>query len=126
MRAMTRVGLALMLVQGIGSASVHAQDIERGRGLYEARCTGCHAVEAHRIGPLHRGVFGRRAGSAPGYTYSEALGRSAIVWNAATLDAWLASPERLVPGQKMGFSVADPQDRRDLIAYLRTLGPATR
>lgn len=126
MRASASASLVLALLQGAWSPGVGAQDSERGRALYEARCSGCHSVEAHRIGPLHRGVFGRRAGSAPGYPYSDALRRSAIVWGAAALDAWLANPEALVPGQKMGFSVAEPQDRRDLIAYLRTLAPTSR
>ena len=41
------------------------------------------------------------------------------VWNEKTLDAWLADPEKAVPGQKMGYQVPEANDRADLIAYLR-------
>ena len=105
----------------LASAAATAGDAARGARLYEARCGGCHSVEAHRVGPSHRGVFGRRAGSAAGYAYSPALAASRIVWTAATLDAWLADPERTIPGQAMGYRVEQAGDRADLIAHLRQL-----
>ena len=98
-------------------------DATRGRELYEARCGGCHSVDAHRIGPRHRGVFGRRAGTATGFGYSPALRASGLIWNEATLDRWLANPTALVPGTRMGLRVSDARDRRDIIAYLRSLAP---
>lgn len=98
-------------------------DALRGREAYEARCGGCHAPEADRIGPRHAGVLGRRAGSVPGFDYSPALARSALVWDAATLERWLADPEALVPGQRMGYRLGDAQARADIVAYLATLGP---
>ena len=94
------------------------QDAGRGEMLYEQRCGACHGLDADRVGPHHRGVFGRRAGSVEGYDYSPALRRARIVWNSATLDAWLANPEALIPGQRMGYSVPDAMDRADIIAYL--------
>ncbi len=96
-----------------------AADAERGGSLYEARCGACHSLDANRVGPMHRGVFGRRAGSAPGYEYSPALKGAIMVWDAASLDAWLKDPEALVPGQRMGYSVPDAIDRDDLVAFLR-------
>ena len=96
-----------------------AADAERGGVLYEARCGACHSLDAHRVGPMHRGVFGRRAGSAPGYDYSAALKGASMTWDAASLDAWLKNPEALVPGQRMGYSVPDATDRDDLVAFLR-------
>ncbi len=96
-------------------------DAARGARLYESRCGGCHSVDANRIGPLHRGVFGRRAGSAAGFDYSPALRASRLNWNEQNLERWLADPERLIPGQAMGYRVEQPQDRADLIAYLRQL-----
>lgn len=96
-----------------------AADAERGGSLYEARCGACHSLDAHRVGPMHRGVFGRRAGSAPGYEYSPALKGAGMTWDAASLDAWLKNPEALVPGQRMGYSVPDAKDRDDLVAFLR-------
>lgn len=96
-----------------------AGDPGRGAELYEARCTGCHSLDANRIGPLHRGVVGRKAGSVKDFAYSAALSRSKLTWSEANLDRWLANPEAVVPGQKMGYSVAEAADRADIIAYLR-------
>ena len=87
--------------------------------LYDRRCIGCHSLDANRVGPAHRGVFGRKAGVAKDYDYSPALRNARLVWDAQTLDRWLADPEQLVPGQRMGYSVSEAADRADLIAYLR-------
>jgi cytochrome c len=53
-----------------------------------------------------------------GYDYSPALRRSQVVWNARSLDRWLTNPELFIPGQKMGYTVPDAQDRLDIIAFL--------
>ena len=106
-----------LAVHPVGAA--RAADAERGGALYEARCGACHSLDAHRVGPMHRGVFGRRAGSAPGYEYSPALKGADMVWDAASINVWLKNPEALVPGQRMGYSVADAIDRDDLVAFLR-------
>jgi cytochrome c len=87
--------------------------------VYEQRCSGCHSLDANRVGPAHRGVHGRRAGTAPAFAYSDAVRRSGIVWNDATLDRWLANPQALIPGQRMNFRIADPRERADVIAYLK-------
>ena len=94
-------------------------DATRGRELFERRCTGCHAMEQNREGPRLGGVFGRSAGTVSGYGYSEALKKAHIVWNDTTLERWLADPDALVPDNNMGFHVARPQERRDLIRFLR-------
>ena len=98
---------------------VQAADATRGKELYESRCGGCHSLDDDRIGPRHRGLIGRRAGTVTGFEYSPALRGSRIVWDAQTLDAWLADPERLVPGQRMNYSVPGPEDRAALIEYLK-------
>lgn len=92
-----------------------------GQHLYGSRCTACHAVDEHRVGPRHRGVMGRLAGTSPGYDYSSGLKRARIIWTPVTLDRWLADPEAMVQHQQMDFKVPDAQDRADLIAYLATL-----
>ena len=78
-------------------------DAGRGAGLYEARCGACHSLDANRVGPAHRGVYGRRAGAAPGFAYSPALKASGLVWTAGNLDLWLSAPTKLVKGTSMGF-----------------------
>lgn len=70
---------------------------------------------------MHMGVFGRKAGSIADFDYSKAVKKSKIVWNDKTLDRWLTDPEKLIPGQKMGFQVPEATDRADVIAYLKTL-----
>jgi cytochrome c len=112
--------LATLAALSVRAQSVPPGDAARGQALYQA-CTGCHSIEDNDIGPKHRGVVGRTAGSVPDYAYSPALKASGMVWNPANLDRWLANPQALVPGAKMYFSVADEQTRADLIAYLQQL-----
>jgi cytochrome c len=115
------VAIAGMAVTVSAVAAEAAGDPARGAQAYESRCGGCHSVLADRIGPRHAGVVGRRAGSVAGFDYSPALKASRIVWDAAALDRWLTDPEALVPGQRMGYSLADAAVRADVIAYLATL-----
>ncbi len=127
-------GLLLMLAGTLANGGVLAQgsgarewrtpppgDVQRGAALYQARCTACHAADANKIGPAHRGVLGRRVGGLKGYNYSVELAQSRLRWTPQTLNAWLEDPEALVAGQRMGFQVDDAQERADLIAYLATL-----
>jgi cytochrome c len=69
---------------------------------------------------MHQGLFGRPAGSVPRFAYSPAMRNSGIVWSETTLDRFLQGPRKMVPGTKMTYAgVPDPQERADLIAYLR-------
>lgn len=97
-----------------------AADPSRGAELYERKCTGCHSLDANRIGPAHRGVVGRKAGTAPDFAYSPALKKAGIVWTPDNLDKWLTGPSKFIKGSRMGFSVPDPQERQDIIAWLAT------
>jgi cytochrome c len=117
---MATTGAAVALVV----APAAAADAAQGKLLYESRCGACHSIDDNRAGPAHKGVYGRKAGLAKGFDYSPALKASKVVWTEKTLDRWLADPERLVPGQKMGFSVPEAQDRADLVAYLKTQSAA--
>jgi len=95
-----------------------AGDAARGETLYEA-CQDCHSLDKNDVGPRHRGVFGRKAASLPDYDYSDALKSANIVWNEETLDKWLTDPQAVAPGAKMFFHLDNPQDRADVIAYLK-------
>ena len=107
------------------SATEHVKgDPVRGQTLYQSRCMACHSLDHSRIGPAHRGVFDRLAGSVPGFDYSSALKHSGVRWTAANLNRWLTNPEAFIPGNKMGYEVPDPVDRRDIIAFLAS--PAAR
>jgi cytochrome c len=102
-----------------------AGDAKAGEAIY-ARCLACHALAYDRTGPKHCGLFGRRAGTVPGFAYSDAMKRSNIVWNAKTLDRFLASPMVAVPGTSMGYAgVTDAKERANLIAYLKAAGESS-
>lgn len=112
--------LALATIAALAAAApALAADAERGGALYESRCFGCHSLDANRIGPMHRGVFGRKAGAVTDFAYSSAVKNSPIVWDDATLDRWLANTQAVIPGTRMNFRVANPEDRADIIAYLK-------
>jgi cytochrome c len=101
-----------------------AGNADAGLALYQARCAACHSLDHNGVGPAHRGVFGRGAALAPGFAYSDALKSSHLVWDEASLERWLADPEKLAPGQRMGVDVPDAKDRADLIAYLKKMSAA--
>jgi cytochrome c len=93
-------------------------DANYGEALYEANQHG-DSLDKNDVGPRHRGVFGRKAASLPDYDYSDALKSANIVWNEETLDKWLTDPQAVAPGAKMFFHLDNPQDRADVIAYLK-------
>ncbi len=113
------IAAALVLLAAAASPG-DAAALRRGEQVY-ARCSACHAIAANRTGPQHCGLFGRRAGTAPGFEgYSPALRASGIVWDARSLDRFLAAPMQAVPGTFMGYAgVTDAGERADLIAWLR-------
>ncbi|MDM7957072.1 c-type cytochrome [Blastomonas sp.] len=96
-----------------------AGDAARGAKVYQSNCTGCHAPDTNSVGPAHRGVYGRKAGSAPGFAYSPGLKKGGFAWDAARLDAWLTNPQAFIPGAKMAFRLTSAQSRADVIAYLK-------
>lgn len=108
----------VVAAQSVAPAAKASGDAAHGKVLYQA-CAACHSIDENDVGPKHRGVVGRSAGSVSDYAYSPALKRSGITWDEASLDRWLVNPSALVPGTKMFFKVDDAQARADLIAYLK-------
>lgn len=94
-------------------------DPVRGKDLFEKRCTGCHSLTQNREGPRLQGVYGRTSGSVEDYAYSGALKKAQIVWDEKSLDQWLTDPDAFIGGNNMDFLVYKPQERRDLISFLR-------
>jgi len=99
-------------------APARAADAMRGETLYQG-CEDCHSIDKNDVGPMHRGVVGRVAGTVAGYAYSPALKASKLVWTESNLDKWLTNPQDLVPGTKMFFKIDNPQDRADIIEFLK-------
>jgi len=105
---------------GISQSGMLTQgDAVRGKTVFEKRCTGCHALTQDREGPHLQGAYGRTAGTVSGFAYSDVLKKSQIVWNEQTLNQWLTDPQAMVPGADMDFYVAKPDERADVIQYLK-------
>jgi cytochrome c len=90
-------------------------------------CRACHQIGPGAkiaVGPVLNGVVGRKAGTYPGFDYSEANKTSGIVWTPEELDKYLTSPQTVVPHTKMIFpGIKDEQKRQDIIAYLEQFNP---
>lgn len=123
MRAtLLRAGLGWSLLAGVlPVAMAQDADVQRGRQLFESRCGGCHSLDENRVGPALGTVVGRVAGKRADFAYSPALSRATHVWTPEKLMAWLTDPEALVPGQAMGYRLAEAGDRHDVVAFLQSL-----
>ena len=126
MAALAGLALALLTAgasavpNGAPNSAPNAGPLARGEQVY-ARCAACHAIEGNRTGPQHCGLFGRRAGTAPGYAdYSKAMKQSPWVLDEKSLNVFLKDPMKAVPGTFMGYAgVKDDAERSDLIAWLK-------
>jgi cytochrome c len=123
--AARRLAIASMLLAAAPPAHA-AGDAGRGARVFQ-KCYACHSLvpgERNLQGPSLVHLWGRCAGSVPDFEYSKALGAvgraCALRWDAATLDAFIADPQRTLPGIAMGFfGIKDADERADLIAYLK-------
>jgi cytochrome c len=109
------------LVMLIAGPALADGDAAKGEKVF-AKCKACHAVEAgkNKVGPSLAGLFGRTAGTVEGFSYSDAMKSSGIVWGDETLHKYLEKPKDVVPGTKMAFpGLKQAQDRDDVIAYLK-------
>ena len=117
--------VALFVAAGLGQAS--AQDAAAGEKVF-AVCKACHQVgdtAKNAVGPVLNGLFGRKAGSVEGYSYSDANKKSGITWTDEEFTKYIQDPKGVVPGTKMAFAgIEDPQKIKDLIAYLHTFDKA--
>jgi cytochrome c len=97
-------------------------DAAAGEKLF-AHCAPCHSTKPgeNKFGPSLAGVFGRKSGTEPGYNYSSAMKGANVTWDEKTLDEYLQGPGKFVKGTKMVYFVPDEKDRKDIIAYLKTL-----
>lgn len=116
--AFAALATVLSTIAFAGCPANAAGDARRGEVLYKD-CQACHSIEKNDIGPMHKGVVGRTSGTVAGYDYSPALRSAKITWTEDNLDKWLANPQEFIPENKMFYEVENPQDRADLIAFLR-------
>jgi cytochrome c len=114
------VFIALLAIVGTGEA--RAQDAAAGEKVF-AVCKACHQIgenAKNAVGPVLNGVVGRKAGSVPGYAYSEANKNSGITWDEATFREYIKDPKAKIPGTKMIYAgLKDEQKTNDLVAFLK-------
>lgn len=116
---------ALAAVALVAPVRAHAADaVTAGRDSFLTHCSDCHSTRAGKNGkgPSLAGIVGRRAGSVPGFEYTDANRNSTITWTPDVLQQYLANPRGYLPGTKMKFKgVSDANERTALVAFLGTL-----
>jgi cytochrome c len=126
-RGFLSVFAAAFAVAACGAGPARADgDAAKGKMAFERQCAICHTVDKggdNRYGPNLFGIVGRKAGTAPGFNYSNAFKRRANWdWSVDALGAWVMFPSTMVPGTAMGiFQGVAERDRDDIVAYLATL-----
>jgi cytochrome c len=116
--------LAITVVLPLASLPARAQNVDAGKAQFVTSCGTCHTAgkgEPARQGPNLWSVVGRKAGSVEGFKYSAALKGADFVWDEEKLDAWITNAQAIVPGSVMPYRQRDPDKRKAVIAYLKTL-----
>lgn len=123
-RLIAPLALAPLTALALGATPAHAVDAAQGKALFQATCAICHSVVPKKaiIGPPLFGVVGRKAGSVPGFAYSDAMKKAAFTWTPAKLAAYIDDPRKTVPGNRMPyFGIHDAGKAQAIAAYLATL-----
>jgi cytochrome c len=104
-------------------AAFQGADLSNGEAKF-AVCRSCHTASQggeDMTGPNLWGIFGRKAGSEPGFSYSDDMKAAGWIWDAERIDKWITNPRAVLPGTKMTFiGMPSATDRRDVIAFLKT------
>jgi cytochrome c len=120
---MTRQIFALALLGSIAALPAAAQD---GQTAFNNSCRTCHTMKEgdHRQGPSLAGIVGRKAGTAPGYNFSDSMKQSGIVWDEDNLDKFIANPDQIVSGNTMKpyGGITDAEQRKTIVEFLKTGG----
>jgi len=121
-----RTCLAALAMTAVLAGPALAGDAAAGAIVFK-KCMACHAAgpgAVNKVGPELNGLFGRPAGSVPGYNYSQANKGSGIVWSEEIFSRYIRDPRGVVPGTKMTFpGLKNDDDVASIIAYLKQFGP---
>jgi cytochrome c len=120
MRKLTLSALAVIASMAAASSAL-AQDAAAGKTVFN-KCVACHAIgegAQNKVGPQLNGLDGRKSGTAPDYSYSEANKNSGITWNEAQFKEYIKEPKAKIPGTKMSFAgIKNEKDVNDLWAFI--------
>jgi len=117
----------LTMAAALLAQAAYAQDAAQppdGAALFRTQCGTCHALQPGEVrqGPNLAGVYGRKAGSVPGYNYSAGFAEADWAWDEAHLDPYLTNPQSVIKGGVMGYRQGKPEVRRAIIDYLQARG----
>jgi cytochrome c len=117
------VSIVTTLLCGAANAQQPKGD-EEPELQFNGHCRECHSFvkNDNRLGPTLYGVVGRKAGTVPGFAYSESVKDSGIVWDEATLDKWITNPGAVIPDNNMAAlfgGIDDPAIRAKIVAFLK-------
>lgn len=116
-------GALFFAASSVTATGADAPNPAKARVAFQA-CAACHSDKAGvtRMGPSLAGVFGKPAAQAAGFRYSPALAKAKLRWDRKTLDAFIANPKAVVPGNRMSYpGVSDPAKRAAIIDYMQGL-----
>jgi cytochrome c len=118
---MKKLTLSALVVIASSASAALAQDVAAGKSSFN-KCTACHAIgegAKNKVGPELNGLDGRKSGSAPDYSYSDANKNSGITWNEAQFKEYIKDPKAKIPGTKMVFAgIKNEKEVNDLWAFL--------
>src|SRR5947209_1225203 len=120
------VGALAVIAVSAHSSLAPAQDVAAGKTSFN-KCMACHAIgegAKNKVGPELNGLDGRKAGTAPDYSYSDANKNSGITWNEAQFKEYIQDPRAKIPGTKMAFAgIKKDTEVNDLWAYVSQFDP---
>lgn len=126
MKNLTWSALIVIATSAAASSLALAQDVTAGKSSFN-KCMACHSIgegAKNKVGPELNGLDGRKSGTAPDYSYSEANKNSGITWNEAQFKDYIKDPKAKIPGTKMAFAgIKNEKEVNDLWAFLAQYGP---
>jgi cytochrome c len=125
MKKLTLSALVVIATSATASSLALAQDVAAGKSSFN-KCLACHAIgegAKNKVGPELNGLDGRKSGTAPDYSYSDANKNSGITWNEAQFKEYIKDPKAKIPGTKMAFAgIKKDTEINDLWAFLSQYG----
>ncbi|MFN0218480.1 MAG: c-type cytochrome [Hyphomicrobium sp.] len=120
---------AMVLGATLALAQDNAASRDEGQASFNNACRTCHSVKAgdNRLGPSLAGIVGQKSGSQAGFGYSAALKDGSVTWDEKTLDAFIANPEAVAPGNNMKpyTGMTNAEERAKIVAFLKSGGGVT-